>query len=246
MEKRKLILDRSLRIPWFSDELIAGMRVAVIGTGNTGCSMSLMLYGLGPKELWLIDRDTVEIENVQRQFLFSENDVGRPKAHAAMDFLLSRYGGHGTEIHAVVTDVRYTDLENYDFVFCCVDNNSARRAVLEQCLEKDIPLIDTGLDFRESQAGHAILVDRQRFPDGACVNCYMDITGDTKRPQGCVAAAIPYSGPLVAGVAAGMFVQHVHGRLRHNFFFFDLNSGMARFGFIERKRNCEICGVERE
>jgi len=242
MGKRDVILDRTLRIPWFRDDIIAGMRVAVIGVGNTGSRAVLMLYGLGPGELWLIDRDVVELTNIQRQFMFSENDLGRAKVHAARGFLLGRFKGHGTEVRAVVADVRYFEWNlKPDFVFCCVDNSAARKAVLEHCLERGIPLIDTGLEFRESQAGHVLLVDRDAFPDGACVNCYMDLGTERRREAGCVAAGIPYSGAIVAGVAVGMFVQHVMRKLRANYYFIDLNSCRSWFRFLRKGEDCDVC-----
>ena len=242
MGKREVILDRSLRIPWFRDEVMRRLKIGVVGVGNTGSYTAIMLHGLAPKELWLIDKDVVEMENVQRQILFSEEDVGKAKAHAARDFLLSRFSGAGTEIKSIVADVRYfTWNSKPDFVFCCVDNNGARRAVLEYCLENAVPLVDIGLEFYESQAGHVLLVDRKRFPEGACVNCYMDVTREIKREAGCIAAGIPYSGAIVAGVAVGLFVHHIFREPRANLYFIDLNSQYVKFAFAKRKENCPIC-----
>jgi len=240
--KREVILDRSLRIPWFRDDVMEKMRIAVIGIGNTGSYTATMLYGLAPKELWLIDKDVVELTNVQRQFIFSEEDEGRAKVHAARDFLLGRFRGHGTKVKPVVADVRYFSWDfKPDFVFCCVDNNEARKAVLEHCLRKDIPMIDMGLEFHESQAGHVLLVDRSALPDGACVNCYMDLGRRIKREAGCIAAGIPYSGAMVASIAVGMFIQHTFRKLRANYYFIDLNSQHVKFALLKRRENCSLC-----
>jgi len=240
--RESIFLDRMLRVPWMEREKLKKLRAGVVGLGNIGSSVAVMLHGLGLKELWLIDKDEVELSNVQRQFMYSERDTGRPKAIAAREFLESRFGELGTEIKAVVADVRFMDL-NLDFIFCCVDNNSARKAVLEKCLKKEIPLIDTGLEFNESQAGHVLLVDRKRFPEGACTNCYLDLSRNDPR-AGCIAAGVPYSGPAIASVAVAVFVHHVMKGIRVNFYFIDFNSMHAEFGFLRKRRSCGVCGNE--
>jgi molybdopterin/thiamine biosynthesis adenylyltransferase len=241
--RERIFFDRMLRIPWIRKGLLEELRVAVVGLGNTGSYTAVMLYGLGLKELWLIDKDEVELPNIQRQFIYPETSLGRPKAECAREFLLSRFSGLKTRIKAVIADIRYFTGFDFDFVFCCVDNNSARKAVLESCLEKRIPLIDMGLEFHESQSGHVILVDRERFPEGACVNCYMDLSRDNHR-GGCIAAGIPYSGAAVASAAIGMFLHHLMKPKRVNYYFIDFNSADSRFMFLKRRGSCEVCGNE--
>lgn len=245
MSSRELLfLDRTLRIPWFDRERMGKVSVTVVGAGNTGSQLLLALYGLGLRRIVVIDRDVVELSNVQRQVVYSENDVGRPKVEVAVDFLRSRFSGLRTELSGIVHDVRYMQFPESDYVFCCVDNDEARKAVLEHCLEEEIPLFDMGLEFHESQAGYVLAVDRELFPDGACTNCYMEFDGSGYGKDGCIAAGITYSGGIVANVAAGMFVQHVHGKLRVNHFYFDVNSCTAEFMQLRKRASCGVCGHE--
>lgn len=237
----KIFLDRSLRIPWFDHSKIKDKRIAVIGIGNTGSYTAVMLYGLAPKEICLIDKDVVEATNIQRQFMYSEKDVNRPKVEAAKDFLLSRFKGLKTKVKTLAADVRYLEDFDFDFVFSCVDNMPARKAILEKCLENRIPLIDMGLEFHESQAGHVLLVDKKRFPDGACLDCYFDFGKKREYKGGCIASGIPYSGAIVAGVAVGMFTQHIMRELRANYYFIDLNSCTSFFTFMKRRETCRTC-----
>ncbi len=81
---------------------------------------------------------------------------------------------------------------------------------------------------------HVLVVDRELFPDGACVDCYLDL-GRGAPEAGCIAAGITYSGRIIANVAAGVFVQHVHRRLKANHFFIDLNSCTAEFMFLRKR-----------
>ncbi len=142
--KELIFLDRTLRIPWFDRERMKETNVTVVGAGNIGSQLLLALYGLGLRRIVIIDHDVVELSNVQRQVVYSERDVGRPKVHVAVDFLRSRFSGLSTELRGVVHDARYMQFPESDYLFCCVDNDEARKAILEHCLENGIPLFDMG------------------------------------------------------------------------------------------------------
>lgn len=240
-EIRRLFLDRTIKIPWFREEMMRDTRVTVVGLGNIGSQLLIALCGLGIGEVTLIDKDIVEFTNLQRQTVYSYKDLNRPKVDAAVDFVKRRYSALEIKTKRMVCDVRYAELPESDYVFCCVDNDEARKVVLDQCLQSGTPLIDTGLEFYESQAGHVLVVDRKLFPDGACVDCYLDL-GRGSPEAGCIAAGITYSGGTVANVAAGMFVQHVHRKLKANHFFIDLNSCTAEFMFLRKRESCRTCG----
>src|ERR1700724_1939299 len=58
-------------------------KVLLIGTGGLGAPLGLYLAAAGVGRLGLVDFDVVDFTNLQRQILFSTNDVGRPKIQAA-------------------------------------------------------------------------------------------------------------------------------------------------------------------
>src|SRR5262245_12864250 len=72
--------------------------VLVIGAGGIGCPCAWALTEAGVGRVVIVDFDVVEPSNLPRQVLFTERDVGRPKAQVAAE----RLGGSGRGLEAVV------------------------------------------------------------------------------------------------------------------------------------------------
>lgn len=82
---------RHLAMPEFGLEAqkkLKGARVLCIGAGGLGSPISMYLAAAGVGTLGLVDPDVVEVSNLQRQLLFGQSDVGRPKLEAARERLM--------------------------------------------------------------------------------------------------------------------------------------------------------------
>ncbi|GAA5139683.1 molybdopterin-synthase adenylyltransferase MoeB [Prosthecobacter algae] len=82
---------RHLAMPEFglaAQKKLKAARVLCIGAGGLGSPISMYLAAAGVGTLGLVDPDVVEVSNLQRQLLFGQSDIGRPKLEAARDRLL--------------------------------------------------------------------------------------------------------------------------------------------------------------
>ncbi len=158
-------------------------RVLVVGAGGLGCELLKNLALMGFARLEVIDMDTIDISNLNRQFLFRPSDVGRPKAVAAADFIRRRIPGTEVVAHNCrIQDKDESFYRRFSIVVCGLDSIIARRwinGMLISMLEYDddgnldqsslIPLVDGGT---EGFKGNARVI----LPGlTACVDCTLDL-----------------------------------------------------------------------
>jgi len=118
--------------------VLAEKRVLVLGAGAIGSHVAWMLTTLGIRKMAILDFDCVEESNLNRQLLYTEADIGRPKAEAIKAHLLSV--NSGIYIEAFVDKISSKEqLRNYvgsgfDFVVRAIDTpNQAAMAERGMC-----------------------------------------------------------------------------------------------------------------
>lgn len=119
--------------------------IAVIGIGALGSNSASLLARAGIN-LVLVDRDVVELDNLQRQNLFSENDIGKEKALAAEEYL-NKINSE-INIDSYVADLYYRNiniLDKADLILDCTDNLETRFLINEYCLKNKKPWIYSGI-----------------------------------------------------------------------------------------------------
>jgi molybdopterin-synthase adenylyltransferase len=120
-------------------------RVALVGCGALGTVQAEILTRAGVGMLRIIDRDFVELSNLQRQFLFSEADAaeGTPKAIAAARRLTQI--NSEVEIDPLVADLTASNaadlLENIDLILDATDNFETRYLINDFAVRENIPWV---------------------------------------------------------------------------------------------------------
>jgi len=126
---------------------ISSCRILVVGAGGIGCELLKTLVLSGFEDIEVIDLDTIDYSNLNRQFLFSKQHVGMSKSRVAKESVLklnptAKIKSH----HANIKDTAYgpSYMKQFNIVMNALDNLSARRHVNRVCLAADVPLIESG------------------------------------------------------------------------------------------------------
>ena len=161
--------QRQLQLPSFGPAGQGRVRqahVAIVGMGGLGCPVSLYLAAAGVGKLSLIDADEVSLSNLQRQILFTEDDIGSNKASVAARHLRVR----NSDIHIVAHPCKLTPdnaaslLAEVDMVIDCSDNFYARYLINDTCFKANIPWIYSSA---LGQQGQVALLQ----PQHSCFRC---------------------------------------------------------------------------
>lgn len=125
----------------------------ISGAGGLGCEILKNLVLSGFKNLHIIDMDTIDVSNLNRQFLFRQKDIGRSKALVAAEFIQKRVSGVSmTPFNGKIQDKDDDFYEQFNLVVCGLDSVEARRWINAKLVslslenEKIIPLIDGGTE----------------------------------------------------------------------------------------------------
>ncbi|MCK9150706.1 ThiF family adenylyltransferase [Methanobacterium alcaliphilum] len=141
-------------------------KAVIIGCGALGTVAANNLARAGVGNIVIVDRDFVELSNLQRQMLFSEEDVGEPKAISAAKNL--KIVNSQINLDAVVADLNHTNvqelLKDADVVLDATDNIQTRMLVNDVCIMEEIPWIYTGAI---GTSGMIMTI----LPSGPCLRC---------------------------------------------------------------------------
>lgn len=176
--------------------MLADAHVAIIGLGGLGSSAALYLAAAGIGHLSLVDGDHVELSNLQRQIIHTEQRVGENKAHSAAAQLHAL--NSATQLNII--DRRADDAEllglakQCDAVLDCSDNFPTRHAVNRACVAQRTALI-SGAAIRWE--GQLLVLE----PGRAGAPCYACVfRGDGEAAESCEQAGV--LGPLVGTIGS--------------------------------------------
>ncbi len=144
-------------------------RVSVIGAGGLGTPTSIYLAAAGVGRINILDFDTIEETNLNRQFLYSKKDIGKSKAQVLSKKISKLYDD--VDCRANKTKILKKSipscLKKSDCIILCVDNIETRLLINNYALKHNIPLIDGGVD---GFYGYLLFMDSKN-KDSACLSC---------------------------------------------------------------------------
>jgi len=165
-------------LPFLQDQC----RILVIGAGGLGCELLKDLALMGFGKIDVIDMDTIDLSNLNRQFLFRKNDIGSSKAETAAKFINNRIPGCDVTPHnCKIQDFDSDFYRQFMVVVCGLDSIIARRwinGMLISLLNYEdgvldptsiIPMVDGGTEGFKGNA-RVILPGMT-----ACVECTLDL-----------------------------------------------------------------------
>ena len=140
--------------------------VLIVGCGGIGCTTAELLARAGVGKITLIDADTIEISNLQRQIAYTQNDVGFYKSEILAKRLQQINPFIQVESHTVKLDESNAEelILQQDLVLDGCDNFTTRYLVNQHCSHFQIPLISaSAIGFQ----GQLFMVEG----DSACYEC---------------------------------------------------------------------------
>jgi len=142
-------------------------KVLVVGAGGLGCPISLYLAAAGVGTIGLVDFDTIDASNLQRQILFTTEDVGKPKVEVAAKRLKALNPDVTVNTYAVAlkSDNIMDILKNYDMIIDGTDNFQTRYLTNDAAALQGKPNI-YGSIFRFD--GQLTVF---KTPEGPCYRC---------------------------------------------------------------------------
>jgi adenylyltransferase/sulfurtransferase len=171
-DEELLRYSRQIMLPKFD---IAGQlslknaSVLILGLGGLGSPVALYLGAAGVGTMVLIDDDEVDLSNLQRQVIHSQQSIGQSKVESAAA-QLSRINPH---IQCECITERLDDealkavISKVDLVLDCCDNFSTRFQINKLCVETQTPLISAAAIRMEGQ----VTVYDARDPESPCYQC---------------------------------------------------------------------------
>lgn len=222
-------------------EKLKQAKVLIIGAGGLGCAASQYLAVAGIGEITLVDFDTVELSNLQRQVLHSDATIGLAKvdsAKASLEKLNPLITINA--INALLDDTQINALvSQHSLVVDCTDNMQVREQLNHSCFHHKVPLVSAAAIRME---GTVTVFDYGE--SSPCYHCYSQLFGEqqlTCVESGILAPVVGMIGCIQAAEAIKVISkmgQPLFGRI----LMCDAMTMEFREMKLPKLPNCQVCG----
>ena len=216
-------------------------KVLVVGAGGLGSPISIYLALAGVGTLGIVDFDTVDITNLQRQILHHNDDVGRPKVESARETLLA----YNPDVTVVTHEEPITSanamgiMADYDVIVNGADNFPARYLVNDAAYLSGKPLVDGSILMFDGMATVFL-------PGQGCYRCLFPTPPPPGEVPSCSEAGVLGMLPGMVGTVQATetvkLIMDIGKSLSGRLLIIDALDMEFRTVKIRRNPDCPVCG----
>jgi adenylyltransferase/sulfurtransferase len=228
---------RQLSVEGWHQEALSSAKVLIVGLGGLGSICTSYLAAAGVGHLRLCDSDKVELSNLNRQILYSSNNIDQPKAVLARkrlsalnpDITIESLSERVTQKNAAII------AQDCDLIIDCLDNQESRAILNIISVELKIPLIYAAIDDWQGQLGFF------RPPMTPCLACIIPEFVDRGRVVP-VFGALPGMIGCLQATAALQYLMSGQAPLSGKLLLVNANTFTFETISFDRNPNCPVCG----
>jgi len=221
---------------------VKSARVCVMGLGGLGSVSSLQLAGIGVGHLRIVDRDVVDLTNLQRQLLYDVSSLGYSKVEVAAKKLQNL--NPKIKVDPIATSVSEDNVEDLikgtDVVVDAFDRFSPRFAVNRACVKHKIPYVFGGAI---ETYGNATTIVPGETP---CLECLFHSADDATLPTCETVGVIPPIINIIASIQVNETLEIIlKGKplLTNKILYCDVSSLSFDVFNVARRKDCPVCGI---
>ena len=216
-------------------------KVLLVGLGGIGSTVLQHLAAAGIGKIGLVDQDTVALSNLQRQTIYTFEDIGRKKVSVASNFVKNlNKNVHISEYDFFLNANNSTRvIGEYDIVLDGTDNVESRELINQHCVKLGKPLIFGGVSGWEG------LVSLLVYKNSACFACIF--TNSEKRPtffdcstEGVLGVTTSLVGTLMVSETIKL-ICNTGQLLRNKLLICDALSGVTEILNVQKNEKCSVC-----
>ena len=232
--------SRQIMIPNWNVEgqlRLKNAKVTIVGVGGLGCPVALYLTAVGVGRITLIDKEKIELSNLNRQILHWSMDIGKFKTFSAIEKLsklnpLIKFESYEREIEK--ENIREL-IKGSNVVVDCLDNWKTRFILNEACVSERIPLVHAGV---HSWYGQITTIMPGKGP---CLRCILPKTPKEEEKFPILGVTAGVLG-LLEALEAIKIIVGLGNPLVGRILFFDGETSSFQEAKVQRRKGCPVCG----
>lgn len=230
--------QRQLILPNFGEdaqEKLKGAKVLVVGAGGLGGPVCYYLAAAGIGNLIIVDKDVVDLSNLNRQILHSTTEIGTTKTDSAFKTLSNLNPEINIRTHNISVDDSNIEhlVDSAHIIVDCLDNIKTRHVLNRFSIKKKVPIVHAGID---GWSGQITLISP---PETACINCLFETSVDNDEPKPVLGALAGVIGTMQALETIRFLIGK--SSLKNMLLYFDgVNMEWTKLP-IQKNATCKVC-----